>query len=62
MNKYQGKCVCGAVEINAEAAGSVGTCHCSICRRWCGGPMFAVHVEGQPTIKGEEAIIRAPGH
>ena len=58
MNNYQGKCLCGAVEIQAQAPGSVGTCHCSICRRWCGGPMFAVHVDGQPQITGEEAITR----
>ena len=58
MTQYNGKCLCGAVEIQAQAAGNVGTCHCSVCRRWCGGPMFAVHVEGFPIIKGEEAITR----
>ena len=58
MNEYKGKCLCGAVEIQAQAAGNVGSCHCSICRRWCGGPMFAVHAEGHPAIKGEEVITR----
>ncbi len=59
MHEYQGKCLCGAVEIRAQAAGNVGACHCSICRRWNGGaPMFAVHAEGQPVIKGKESITR----
>ncbi|ASJ70637.1 GFA family protein [Granulosicoccus antarcticus] len=58
MNEYHGKCVCGAVGIHAKAAASVGSCHCETCRRWCGGPMFAVHAEGQPTITGEESITR----
>ncbi len=58
MNEYHGKCLCGAVEIHAKATDSVSSCHCSVCRRWCGGPMFAVHIEGQPVIKGEEAINR----
>ena len=58
MNEYQGKCLCGTVEIRAQANDRVGSCHCSVCRRWCGGPMFAVHAEGQPDIKGEESITR----
>jgi len=60
MNEFKGKCLCGAVEIQVHAPASVGTCNCSICRRWCGGPMFAVHAEGQPVIKGEAAITRYP--
>lgn len=60
MNDYHGKCLCGAVEIHAKATASVGTCHCSVCRRWCGGPMFAVHIEGLPLIKGEQTITRYP--
>ncbi len=58
MNEYHGKCLCGAVDIKATAPGNVGSCHCSVCRRWCGGPMFAVHAEGQPVITGEEFITR----
>lgn len=58
MKQFHGKCLCGAVEIQAQAAGSVGACHCSTCRRWSGGPFFAVHAEGQPVITGEESITR----
>lgn len=58
MNEFSGKCLCGAVEITARADNRVGTCHCSMCRRWCGGPMFAVHAHGKPVIRGEENIAR----
>lgn len=37
------KCLCGAVEVTAPDHEEVGVCHCSMCRRWGGGPMFAVH-------------------
>ncbi len=39
----KGKCLCGAIEVVAENNSEVGLCHCSMCRRWSGGPMFAVH-------------------
>lgn len=37
------KCLCGSVEVTAPDHEEVGVCHCSMCRRWGGGPMFAVH-------------------
>lgn len=58
MKHYNGKCLCGAVSISGHADAGVGTCHCSICRRWCGGPMFAMHLEDQPQIIGEKSITR----
>ena len=36
-------CLCGAVEVTAPDHNEVSVCHCSLCRRWGGGPMFAVH-------------------
>lgn len=39
----QGKCLCGAITVATEDHDEVGLCHCSMCRRWTGGPMFAVH-------------------
>ena len=36
------RCVCGAVTFEATPEDGVGACHCSICRRWGGGPFLAV--------------------
>ena len=38
----KGTCLCGAVEVVAGDATQIGLCHCSMCRRWTGGPFFAV--------------------
>lgn len=39
----KGKCLCGSIEVTAPDREQIGVCHCSMCRRWSGGPMFAVH-------------------
>lgn len=39
----KGKCLCGSIEVSAPSQKEIGLCHCSICRRWSGGPMFVVH-------------------
>lgn len=42
----KGKCLCGAVTFTAEKVEPhVHACHCSICRKWSGGPMLAATVE-----------------
>ncbi len=58
MKEVSGHCLCGGVTIRATHQNGVNTCHCSMCRRWCGGPMFAVHADGTPEIDGEELITR----
>ena len=45
-------CLCGAIEVIAEIPSDVGLCHCSMCRRWSGGPMFALHCGSQVECKG----------
>lgn len=53
----RGSCVCGAVTLRAVGLGmDAGACHCDICRRWGGGPLFAlacadIHFEGQDQIR-----------
>ncbi len=38
-----GHCLCGAVRFHApDAKREVHVCHCGMCRRWTGGPEFAV--------------------
>lgn len=46
------KCLCGAVEVTAPDHNEVGLCHCSMCRRWTGGPLFAVHCGPEVTFSG----------
>ncbi|MDO2948874.1 GFA family protein [Aeromonas simiae] len=39
----QGTCLCGAITVTAPDQTEVGACHCSMCRRWGGGPLLALH-------------------
>ena len=48
----KGTCLCGSIEIVAETKNEVGLCHCSMCRRWSGGPMFAVHCGSNVQFNG----------
>ena len=42
----KGRCLCGAVQIEFRPhSHRVGACHCSMCRRWSGGPLFAVEAD-----------------
>lgn len=47
------KCLCGAIEVEAPDHGEIGLCHCSMCRRWTGGPMFAVHCGPDVRFSGQ---------
>ena len=45
--KVEGRCLCGAVTFAADAVDSkLHVCHCSMCRRWAGGPTFSVAAKG----------------
>lgn len=35
----KGTCLCGAVSIIAPEQTRASVCHCSMCRRWAGGPL-----------------------
>jgi hypothetical protein len=40
---HKGRCLCGKVSFTVEPENSeVGACHCSMCRRWSGGPFMVV--------------------
>ena len=52
-----GKCLCGAVRVTAKQANTeIGACHCGMCRKWCGGPLFAVDCGAEVVFEGEENI------
>ena len=36
----------------------MGTCRCSMCRKWGGGPFFALDGQQAVTISGEEHVRR----
>lgn len=53
-----GRCLCGAVTFTAEDVKTdIHSCHCSMCRRWAGGPAFATSVSAVK-FEGEEHITR----
>lgn len=53
----KGRCLCGSVEVEAGEHEEAGLCHCSMCRRWSGGPMFAVHCGTEVKFSGGKPSI-----
>lgn len=52
-----GSCLCGKVRVSVKATSkNVDACHCSMCRKWTGGPLLtidcgsAVHFEGNDDV------------
>ena len=53
-----GGCLCGAIRYQVDGELSrAGSCHCSMCRNWTGGPMQAAQA-GSVTFRGEQHIKR----
>ena len=53
----KGQCLCGGVQITAKTASThVGACHCSMCRKWGGGPLMAIDCGTDVSIEGEDNI------
>ncbi len=56
-NRATGRCLCGAVKIKLTGDHTdVGVCHCSMCRRWGGGPTMAIDVGKDIEIEGKEHV------
>jgi len=56
-NNGKGSCLCGEVSFTAKSVSkSVGACHCSMCRKWGGGPLMAVDCGTDVTFEGAENI------
>ena len=50
-------CLCGAVGIKAaNMSKHVGACHCSMCRKWGGGPFMEVDCGTEVSFSGEDKI------
>lgn len=57
MIEHRGSCLCGEVKISAKSNdNNLGACHCSMCRKWGGGPLFAVECKSEVTFEGEDNI------
>jgi hypothetical protein len=55
--QLSGHCLCGAVTITANQADPhVGACHCSMCRRWGGGPLMVVECGTDVQFEGADSI------
>lgn len=56
MTKVSGGCLCGAITYTSTTNGKVGVCHCSMCRRWSGGPAFALEHSADLHVTGDEHL------
>ncbi|WMS85671.1 GFA family protein [Pleionea litopenaei] len=53
----KGHCLCGAVTVSVQQVDTkVGACHCSMCRRWGGGPLLAVDCHTEVEFSGEQHV------
>lgn len=60
-NERNGSCLCGAVRVTGKTNGdSVAACHCTICRKWGGGPLLAVDCGADFRIENEASVAVYP--
>ncbi len=53
----RGACLCGTVRVAAKTENnSIGACHCTMCRKWGGGPLFAAECKSNVAFEGAESI------
>jgi hypothetical protein len=52
-----GACLCGAVRFKTNSSEhGFGACHCTMCRKWSGGPFMEVECGSQVEFEGKEFI------
>lgn len=55
--RVTGSCLCGAVRLQATLTSrKVDACHCSMCRKWSGGPLLCVSAAPGAALEGTEHI------
>ncbi len=53
----KGSCLCGKVSFTAkQLSPKVGACHCSMCRKWVGGPLMSVDCASDVSFNDESYI------
>ena len=54
----QGTCLCGETHLKVTVDNThISACHCSMCRKWTGGPLLVVHCSHPPTIEGRTPSV-----
>ena len=54
----QGTCLCGATTLKVTVDNThISACHCSMCRKWTGGPLLVVHCSQPPVIEGRAPSV-----
>jgi hypothetical protein len=57
----QGKCLCGVVQATAKnVSQNLGVCHCTMCRKWGGGPWMGVDCGTEVSWEGEDNLVAYP--
>ncbi len=57
MVKLKASCLCRQVKIEAESPSEhIGACHCSMCRKWSGGPLLSIDCNDKAAFSGKENI------
>ncbi|WP_236180271.1 GFA family protein [Pseudomonas mosselii] len=54
----QGTCLCQSTKLTVKVDNNhVSACHCSMCRKWTGGPLLAVHCAEPPQFEGSTPSV-----
>lgn len=51
-----GKCLCGTVQFSVEDVHEIDVCHCTMCRKWNGGPFVGADIRGSVTFQSDDAL------
>lgn len=55
--QYTGGCLCGAIRFRAQPEKpEVAACHCSMCQKWSGGPLFALDCGANFQIENKQHL------
>jgi len=52
----KGKCLCGKVRFEVANVHELDVCHCSMCRRWNGGPYIGADTRGGVTLTSDTEL------
>jgi hypothetical protein len=56
-SEIKGSCLCGSISFVAKnSSKSIGVCHCTMCRKWGGGPFIEVDCGSEVSFEGEQNI------
>ncbi len=58
FSQRKGQCLCAKVKVTAnKASNKVGVCHCGMCRKRGGGPLFAIDCGTEVSFEGKDNIV-----